>query len=431
MGRKILIVDDDADFNQLLTDIFSQANYEVDPEEDPEAAFEKFKAGNYDLVVTDQKMPGLTGEELIRLLKQHRPDIPIIMVSGYLDNDTIRNLIREGVGGVFLKPLNVFSLLKRTATLIEEREAGLRREQADDEDDDESFEHNLPFKFTMFPAKDRVAREFAQKLHNIADFKTNLVLVAPRGTDLGALVNDLNGFESEYRESYRLLDRSELLEPTLIQLIDEAAKKRVERLTFVVASAETVSREQFSLIMRLGRKKEPFDKLAFPVRFVFCITRDLDALYDERIVDDAVYMFMGTTELTVPRLADIQDDIPELARRYVEAEAAALGKLKAPKLELSAKTYLREQSWSGNAAELHRFMRMAVQLDRPSLSMDDLARVEQKLAAAVGGGKTLLHGLKLYRDEYIKAIATLLEGDPASLGEALGVDQAIVEEALR
>ncbi|MGE9297422.1 MAG: response regulator [Puniceicoccales bacterium] len=431
MGRKILIVDDDTDFNQLLTDIFSQASYEVDSCEDPEAAFEKFKAGDYDLVVTDQKMPGLTGEELIRLLKQHRPDTPIIMVSGYLDNDTIRSLIREGVGGVFLKPLNVFSLLKRTSTLIEEREAGLRREGMGDDEEEEAFHHNLPFRFEMFPAKDRLSRDFAQKLYDISDFKANLVLVTPRGTDLAALTEDFNGFDSQQAEHYCLLDRSEINENSLGHLLDEAAKKQAERVTFVVPSAETVSRDQYSLVMRLGRKKAPFDKLGFPVRFVFCVTRDLDLLYDERIIDDAVYMFMGTTELTVPRLVDIPDDIPELAKRYVETEATAHGLPTPPRIELSGKTFLREQPWSGNAAELHRFMRMSVHLSKPTLSMDDLSRVEQKLAAAVGGGRSLRHGLKLYRDEYIKAATILLDGDTFAVSEALGVEEALIEKVLK
>lgn len=430
MGRKILIVDDDTDFNQLLTDIFSQASYDVTSCEEPEKAVPLFENNDFDMVVTDQKMPGMSGEELIRTLKRIKPAVPIIMVSGYLDNDTIRSLIREGVGGVFLKPLNVFSLLKRTATLIEEREAGLRRESGQDEtEEEENFQHKLPFRFETFPAKDRHSREFAQKLYNIRDFKANLVMVTPRGSDLEAITRDLQGFTSDLKELYLLLDRSMINREAMMKTIVQATQKGWERLTFVISAAETVARDQYSLIMRIGRKKDPFDTIPIPMRFIFCVSRDLDLLYDERVVDDAVYMFMGTTEVAVPSLQDVPDDIGELARRYLEIEAKAHGLSKPPKLELSAKTYLREQQWAGNAAELHRFIRMAVHLDKPSLGMEDLERVEQKMLSAAGGSRNLRSGLRLYRDEYIKA-AVILLGEPSACA-ALGVDEALVERILK
>jgi len=430
MGHKILIVDDDADFNQLLTDIFSQASYDVESCEEPEKAVTKFQSVDYDLVVTDQKMPNMTGEELIRKLKSIKQDVPIIMVSGYLDNETIRSLIREGVGGVFLKPLNVFSLLKRTSALIEEREAGLRRESGtDEEDEEENFRHNLPFKFDTFPAKDRHSREFAQKLYNLREFKSNLVMVAPRGTDLECITRDFNGFDSELKDLYLLLDRSQIDRESMLKSIIQSTQKGWERITFVIAAAETVSREQFSLIMRIGRKKDPFDSIEAPLRFVFCVSRDLDLLYDERVVDDAVYMFMGTTEVAVPSLSEIPDDIAELALRYLDSESKAHGLSKPPKLEMSAKTYLREQKWPGNQAELHRFIRMAIHLGKDSLNMEDLERVEQKLTSAAGGARSLRQGLMLYRDEYIKAATTLL-GD-ATASAALGVDEQNLEGMLK
>lgn len=127
MGHRILILDDDADFNSLLTDIFSQAGYDITPEQDPQKALSLIREFQFDLVVTDQRMPGISGKDFLRELKKVQPKTPIIMVSGFLDNETIRELIRDGVGGVFLKPLNVFSLLKRTAKLLEQAAGNTQR----------------------------------------------------------------------------------------------------------------------------------------------------------------------------------------------------------------------------------------------------------------------------------------------------------------
>ncbi|MFO8026485.1 MAG: response regulator, partial [Opitutales bacterium] len=118
MPYSVLILDDDADFNSLLTDIFEQADYVVTSLTDPVEAVDAFHEKAYDLVVTDHRMPEMSGGEFMRKVKQIRPEVPVIMVSGYLENDMIRDLISEGVGGVFLKPLNIFSLLERTKELI-------------------------------------------------------------------------------------------------------------------------------------------------------------------------------------------------------------------------------------------------------------------------------------------------------------------------
>ncbi len=91
MSNSVLILDDDADFNSLLTDIFEQADYVVSSLTNPLEAIEVFKETHYDLVVTDHKMPEMTGAEFMKTIKEIRPEVPVIMVSGYLENDTIRS----------------------------------------------------------------------------------------------------------------------------------------------------------------------------------------------------------------------------------------------------------------------------------------------------------------------------------------------------
>ena len=65
MSHSILILDDDRDFNCLLTDIFKQADYDVTSLEDPYEAIELFKDREFELVVTDHRMPGISGKEFM------------------------------------------------------------------------------------------------------------------------------------------------------------------------------------------------------------------------------------------------------------------------------------------------------------------------------------------------------------------------------
>lgn len=113
MASKILIVDDDDDFRGLLTDVFTQAGYEVTAVNNANTALETFAKGSFDAVVTDHNMPEMTGEDLIKNIRDNEPDIPIILVSGYLNQDLIQNLKNVNTE-IFHKPLNVISLLRKT-----------------------------------------------------------------------------------------------------------------------------------------------------------------------------------------------------------------------------------------------------------------------------------------------------------------------------
>ena len=113
MASKILIVDDDDDFRGLLSDVFKQAGYEVTAVNNATTALETFSEGEYDAVVTDHNMPEMTGEDLIKNIRQSEPNIPIILVSGYLNQDLIQNLKNVNTE-IFHKPLNVISLLRKT-----------------------------------------------------------------------------------------------------------------------------------------------------------------------------------------------------------------------------------------------------------------------------------------------------------------------------
>lgn len=435
MGKRILILDDDADFNHLLTDIFSQADYEVTSERDPEVAVGLFDNATFDLVVTDQKMPGLTGEEFIREVKSKRPELPVIMVSGYLDNDTIRRLIKEGVGGVFLKPLNVFSLLKRTAALIEERESGLRRkEQADQENavsEPEHFRHSLQFPFSAFPCKAPKSIEFAKKLYSLRNFKSNLIIVAALGVDMHAIIEDLSGFDSAGEETFLFVDSRHLSSEGFLELIDKGSRSGANRVTLVIGHAERMTSPQKKIVFAASSGDAPFDAVGLPLRFIFHVTGDLDDLYDAGQIDDDLYMFMGTSEVKVPSLVDIREDIPLLAHSFMREECEQLGLESVPSLESPARVFLRDWDWLGNAAELKRMVSLAVELKKPRLSRDDLRDIGLKIRNSSNAKRfDLRHELESFRTDLCRAALIFADGDSSRASSILRVPEDIVSSIL-
>ncbi len=105
--QRILVVEDDGDMRRLNTAALKSSGYAVDAARDGAAAWEAVQAGNYDLVITDNNMPRLTGMELVRKLRSARMKLPVIMATGTLPTE-------ELVQNPWLEP--VITLAKPYAT---------------------------------------------------------------------------------------------------------------------------------------------------------------------------------------------------------------------------------------------------------------------------------------------------------------------------
>jgi CheY-like chemotaxis protein len=103
---KVLLVDDEAIVRKTAGELMRTLGYEVHDFGDPRAAIDHFEcqARDYDLVVLDMVMPGINGEEVFRMLRTIRGDIPVVLCSGYALDEAVVRLRREGLAGHLKKP---------------------------------------------------------------------------------------------------------------------------------------------------------------------------------------------------------------------------------------------------------------------------------------------------------------------------------------
>lgn len=116
--RRILIVDDNAPLAENLLEIFVDEGMEGSVCTDPVQALESLDAGHpYDLVVTDYRMPNMNGVELVKRIREHRPQLPVIMLSAYIQDADADAARQAGVVEVLRKPRDLQRLLDRAAEL--------------------------------------------------------------------------------------------------------------------------------------------------------------------------------------------------------------------------------------------------------------------------------------------------------------------------
>lgn len=118
--RNILVVDDDELVSEYLGALLEAENYKVTVHNEPVAALEYFNkyADDFDLIITDQVMPGLTGVEIAQAILKVRPTLPILLITGYSQNITAENAESFGLSGFFSKPINESLFLDKISNLL-------------------------------------------------------------------------------------------------------------------------------------------------------------------------------------------------------------------------------------------------------------------------------------------------------------------------
>jgi len=103
----VLIVDDDIEMTETLSDILEDSGYDVESANDGFKAIERVKARTFDVILIDIKMPGINGVETYKEIKSIRPEAAVMMMTAYSVEDLVAEALREGAYGVMYKPIDI------------------------------------------------------------------------------------------------------------------------------------------------------------------------------------------------------------------------------------------------------------------------------------------------------------------------------------
>ena len=126
---KILLVDDEPNIRNLLRELLGRDEYHIDACANGQEAIEHAEVTRYDMVITDLKMPGISGVELIRAIKQNSPETVAVLITGYATVETAIEALRHGADDYVTKPFNIEELRKVVHRGIESRQ--FRRKNRD------------------------------------------------------------------------------------------------------------------------------------------------------------------------------------------------------------------------------------------------------------------------------------------------------------
>jgi DNA-binding NtrC family response regulator len=130
MKPRILIIDDEVDMLMLLRMIIEDnTDYDVETTNSSTEGIKLFREEDYDLVITDLKMPGLDGMDIFDEIKELKPEVPVIIITAYGSMETSDEALRKGVAEFITKPFRKDSILFTIRRVLEL--ASVRRENVE------------------------------------------------------------------------------------------------------------------------------------------------------------------------------------------------------------------------------------------------------------------------------------------------------------
>jgi DNA-binding NtrC family response regulator len=395
----LLLVEDKNELRAMLRKALERAGYAVEEAPDGTAAIQKIRARRYLLVVTDLKMPGASGLEVLRETKQADATIPVILLTAFGSVEEAVTAMKEGAFDFLQKPVDLdhLKLLVQRAARQQEmlRENLLLRE-----------EYAARYGFPRIVGEHTAIREISSQIQRIAATDSTALLLGESGTGKELFARAIHHLSNRREQPFVALNCAAIPEGLV-----ENELFGHERGAFTGAGARKVGKMDLAhrgtlFLDEIGElplaiqakllrvlEERRFERvggtqlLEVDVRIVVATNRDLQTLMKEKLFREDLYFRISAVPITIPGLRDRGKDVLLLAEYFLEKFSREFAK---PGLELSAdaKERLLEYRWPGNVRELQNTLERAVILaDGLTISAGGLQLPSPKPdAASLPGG---------------------------------------------
>jgi DNA-binding NtrC family response regulator len=407
-----------------------------------EEAWKLFGKGDIDLVITDLKMPGTDGLELMRRILAENPGFPVIILTGHGTVENAVNAMRDGAWDFLTKPVNLDRLTLLVKRALENRSLVLRqREMEADLDRRKTFENII--------GKTPAMRKVFDMISRAAPTKASILVTGESGVGKELVADAVH--ELSPRKGRPLIKvhcaalSANLLESELFGHEKGAFTGAVSRRRgrFELANGGTLFLDEIGEIdqniqiklLRVLQERE-FERVGgeetveTDVRLVAATNKDLKAEIEKGNFREDLYFRLNVVTINVPPLRERKEDIPLLAASFLREFAAENGKTVEG---IHEKAYSRfyAYAWPGNIRELRNCIESAVVMCRgPVITEDDLPPALQSFSDENSVRIPLGITLEEAEKNYILASIRHQKGNKTKAAEALGIGRKTLHRKL-
>lgn len=395
---RILIVDDEQGMLEVCRDCLSALpGTEIVTEREGADAAKRLETESWDLLIADVRMPGVDGVDLLRLAREHDPDLAVLMITAFPNVDTAVECMKLGAADYVSKPFMPEDLIASARRLLESRQ--LRQENS-------LLRRRVERTYApgTLVGESQVMQEVRDMISRVGPTDADVLILGETGTGKEIVAHAIHQHSSRQRKRFVPVDcgaiPEELMESELFGHERGAftgADSRSPGLMefadggtfFLDEIGELSPRLQAKLlralqerrIRRVGGKEE----IDVDVRIVAATARNLDDdIKSDRFRNDLYYR-INVARIELPPLRERTGDIPLLTRHFVDLYGQEMGR-EDVEFSQEAMEVLSWYSWPGNVRELQNVIRRVLALSTNSVIGEDDLPDQIVTVAGVHGG---------------------------------------------
>jgi two-component system response regulator AtoC len=430
MRRTLLIVDDDPRIRASLVAALAADDLEVSAAEDAETALATLDESASGVVLSDVKMPGMSGLDLLRLLRERAAATDVVLMTAYDDLPTVAEAMREGAADFLIKPLDLHQLRVVLDRVFEDRAARSKVGAGGASNDQQGAADRLV-------GRDAQMVEIFKRVGQVSSTRTNVVIRGESGTGKELIARAIHD-SSPWSDQPFVAVNCTALPATLLESelfghvrgsFTGATSDRKGR--FAIAGRGTIFLDEIgdtppefqAKLLRVLQEHEYYPVGAerpehTEARVIAATHRDLEKLVAAGQFREDLYYRLKVVEIRVPPLRERMGDIPLLAEQLVARAATATGRRS---LVLAPETVesLMSHDWPGNVRELENTLTRAA-----VLATGDVIRPEHiEVGAVADSGTPRLISLEELEREHVARVLEATEGHKSRTAEILGVSR--------
>ena len=381
---RVLVADDERSIRELLAIVLKREGYEVIVAENGQAALDALATGAVDLVISDIKMPDMSGVEVLRAAKAADASLPAIMMTAFASTETAVEAMRLGACDYLIKPFDVDELKLKVREKVEARQ--LRQENV-------LLKRALNQPHVMAGIIGRSSTMLAvfDLIESVAKTTSTVLVTGESGTGKELVARALH-FHSLRRDRPFVALNCGALPETLLESElfghmrgaftgAESTKKGLVEVAefgtiFLDEIGEMTPMMQVKLLRVLQERKfrrvGGTEEISADIRVVAATNQDLPKLVAEGRFREDLYYRINVIPIQLPALRERKEDIPLIAEHFLAKYREQMGKT-VTGVTREAMALLERYHWPGNIRELENVIERAVALERtPAILAESL-----------------------------------------------------------
>lgn len=384
-AKKLLIVDDERAIRRTLKEILEFEGYQLDEAEDGEQALQKIRAQHYDLVLMDVKMPKRDGLEVLGIVSQEQPELPVVMISGHGNIETAVEATKLGAYDFIEKPPDLNRLLVTLRNAVDRSKLVVENKRMKQSIVEAHSD------VTPILGESPVIKRIKETIERVAPTEARVLVTGEPGTGKELVARWVHC--QSKRANAPLIEvncaaiPSELIESELFGhekgSFTGANDRRIGKFEqahsgtlfldeigdmSLSAQAKVLRALQEGIITRVGGDRT----ISVDVRVIAATNKDLNEAIEDKTFRQDLFDRLNVIPIHVPPLRERRQDIPVICNYVLEKQAKRNG-VPAKAFTPDAMDLLRQYDWRGNVRELYNVIeRLLILASGPKIEGRDV-----------------------------------------------------------